>query len=240
MVKTGVEYATDQITVYRFCPYNCKYCWAWRLSLYSKRIKKGKYNPIEEARKYLRARKKRTIVVSFTSDPYPPVEKENKLTRKVLEILSKAKKHRILILTKNPELALRDLDLMKAHGDMWLGTTLTSTLPNVYELYVPTPVQRMNALYKAYKQGVKTWISLEPIIPDVTFPETIIMLTYAFTDFYVLGALSYHKETLNISRRKLKMWYDKHLPRAIKILEIKHKKYFIKNNLKKYLNHSNK
>jgi len=240
MVRTGVEYATDQITVYKFCPYNCKYCWAWNTMLYSYRIRRGKYSPIEEARKYLRSRKRRTIVVSFTSDPYPPIEKENKLTRKVLEILSKAKKHRILILTKNPELALRDLDLMKAHGDMWLGTTLTSTHPNIYEPNAPTPIQRMNALYKAYKHGVKTWISLEPIIPDITYPETIIMLTYAFTDFYVLGALTYNRELLDISRHRLKKWYNKHVPRAIKFLELKHKKYHIKNNLKKYLNHSNK
>ena len=84
MPKTNVEYATDNITVYRYCKNGCVYCWAWRIPLFSKRIEKGKYNPVEEARKYLKIRDRRVIVISFTSDPYPFEEVVWKITRRVL------------------------------------------------------------------------------------------------------------------------------------------------------------
>jgi len=235
MGRTGVEYASDQITVYRFCPFNCRYCWAWRLKLYSRRIKKGKYNPIVEARKYLRSRSRRIIVVSFTSDPYPPIERENKLTRRVLEVLSKAKQHRIYILTKNPGLALRDVDLMLEHGDMWLGTTLTSVRWNEYEPNAPEPLERMDALKTAKSMGVPTWISIEPIIPGVTYPQMIVLLTMDYVDYYVLGALSYAKNLLGFEKSELRKWYRVHVNKAIELLNASSKRFYVKNNLDPYL-----
>ncbi|RLG59857.1 hypothetical protein DRN86_03580 [Candidatus Geothermarchaeota archaeon] len=251
MPRSGVEYATDNITVYRFCRGNCVYCWAWRVPIFRTRISKGKYNPIREAERYLSYLERRTIVISFTADPYPLEEVPQKLTRRVLEVLSKAKQHRILILTKNPVTAVtRDLDLMLRHGNMWLGTTITTLSDNVAEVLEPgatLPSARLAALKFAHEKGVKTWISIEPIIPYVTYPEDIVRETAEYVDWYVLGSLNYWRllripkicdpmpEDGMFTSRDLAMWYNKHVPETVKILESLGKDYFIKKELMRWL-----
>jgi len=236
MGKTSVEYATDQITIYRYCNYRCRYCWAWRLPIFTSRIKRGKYDPVEEARKYLRITGRRVIVVSFTSDPYPWDEVDKMMTRRVLGVLANARQHRVLILTKNPTLALRDTDLMKKHGDMWLGSTVISIDKNDWEPYAPTPKSRILALSIAHDDGVKTWMSIEPIIPGVTKPEEIIKETWEYVDYYVLGSLNYPRQLkLPFTEAELKRYYMEHIPRAVRLLRELDKKYTIKKELKRYV-----
>ena len=253
MVRSSVDYATDQITVYRYCRYNCAYCWAWRVPLFRKRIEKGRYDPVEEGKKYLRIKEKRVIVVSFTSDPYPPITNfaERLLTRRVLEVLCRAKQHRVLILTKNPILAvIRDLDLMLTHGDMWLGTTITTLDGKVAEKLepkAPLPQYRLEALKVAHEKGVKTWVSIEPIIPYITYPEDIIEATKDFVDWYVLGSYNYCSriklpkvnryipENGRFTKRELTVWYNMHVREAIELLKKHSKPFFIKKELKKHL-----
>lgn len=244
--RSGVDYASDQITVYRdSCPYQCRYCWAWRVPLMVRRIQHGGYDPVEEAKRYVRMNGGgRVIVVSFTNDPYPPRELSLQLTRRVLEVLALARRHRVLILTKNPVLALRDLDLMQKHGDMWLGTTITSLEANELEPYALSPGERLRALREAKLRGIKTWLSIEPIIPYLTFPEDIVEETVDFIDWYVLGAFNYYGQLKlhfgryvhgNITRRDLVTWYSIHVPKAIKILEEHQKPFHIKRELRRVL-----
>ena len=245
--RSSVEYATDNITVYRYCGYSCVYCWAWRIPLFRSRISRGRYDPVSEAEKYLKIKEKRTIVVSFTSDPYPPIEILEKRTRKVLEVLSKAKQHKILVLTKNPALALRDIDLMKKHGNTWLGTTvitLNEKIAGKIEIGHATPLTRLLALAAAHDR-IKTWISIEPIIPYITYPEDIIEATRDYVDWYVLGAFNYYNRIKlpkvnryipsKFTKRELETWYRIHVPKAIKLLKEYNKPFFIKKELKKYL-----
>ena len=235
MPKTSVEYATDQITVYRYCPYQCRYCWAWRIPLFANRIKRGRYDPVEEAKRYVKLKDKRVIVVSFTSDPYPPIENYKKLTRKVLEVLARSH-HRVMVLTKNPCMALRDQDIF-LKGDFWLGTTIvTERFNNTLEPYAPSFLSRFHALEVAKCLGIKTWISIEPIIPEYTNPESIIEFSHRYVDYYVLGAFNYYKQLgFNYSKYELMKWYYLHVTEAIKLLEKYHKPYTVKKELKKYL-----
>jgi len=216
----------------------CKYCWAWRIPLNASRITRGKYDPVKEAEKYLRKKDRRVIVVSFSSDPYQQEEGKLQLTRRVLEVLSKAKQHRVLILTKNPKLALRDLDLMLEHGDMWLGTTITSLGITEWEPLAPPPIERLEALRKAHDAGVKTWVSIEPIIPEVTDPHLIIASTHGYVDWYVLGAFNYAGMLAPSMKHKLREWYLQHVPRALALLQDLSKPFFVKKELKRYLHNA--
>ena len=238
MVRTKVEYATDNITTYRFCVHGCKYCWAWNIALFRKRIERGRYDPVSEARKYLH-RTNRVIVVSFTADPYPPIEREKEITRKVLEVLSKNPANRVLILTKNPRLALRDLDLMWNHGDMWLGSTVIVLDKTEWEPYAPEPMDRLKALKFAKKKklGIKTWLSIEPIIPKLTWVEDIVNEALDYVDFFVLGAFNYTKQLgVKFIDEELKIkWYRKHVPKAIELLKKYNKRFLIKRELRRYL-----
>ena len=236
MPRSSVDYATDNITVYREpCPFYCRYCWAWRIALFRSRIERGLYDPVEEARKYVGMKKRRVIVVSFTSDPYPPKEKVLERTRKVLEVLALNPKHRILVLTKNPQLALRDLDVFKSHPDMWLGTTVISLKPTDWEPYAPSPEERLAALKLAHSEGVKTWLSIEPIIPGITYPELIVAETMDYVDWFVLGAFNYSKRLGGISEAALREWYRTHVFDAIQILKDNGKGFHVKKELRRYL-----
>lgn len=239
MPRSGVEYATDQITVYRYCPYGCKYCYVWRSKLFSSRVQRGRYDPVEEAEKYLRIEDKRTIVVSFVSDPYPPDEVEKRITRRVLEKLFQSH-HRIMVLTKNPVIpVMLDLDLFVNGNDMWLGSTivvLDGFDAGVFEPKAPNPWLRLWSLKYAKSKGVKTWLSIEPIIPWKTDPVDIIEETKDFIDYYVLGALNYSKQLGYVfSKESMKEYYQYIVPKAIKLLEKYGKQFFIKKELRRYL-----
>jgi len=240
MPRSSVDYATDNITVYRYCPYGCRYCWAWQLPFFRKRIERGKYDPVDEALRYFAIRERRTIVVSFTSDPYPPEEKDRGLTRRVLEVLSRCRWHRVLVLTKNPKLALRDVDLFKKHGDMWLGTTVISLKRTDWEPNAPPPEERLEALREAHEEGVKTWLSIEPIIPGITYPQLIVAETLDYVDWYVLGAFNYFSRfARNMKKFMLREWYRRHVREAIETLEINGRPYFVKRELRLYLGEAN-
>ena len=237
MPRSRVDYATDQITVYRYCPYGCRYCYVWRNKLFASRVQRGRYDPVREAEKYL-GRSNRIIVVSFVSDPYPPEERDKKITRKVLEVLSHSD-NRVMVLTKNPLLALRDIDLY--NDNMWLGTTIITLMPDKWWYWEPRtlypPQKRLLALKTAHELGVKTWISIEPIIPETTYPETIVQTTIDYVDYYVLGAFNYPLQLgyTTYTKEALKQWYMKHVAKAIQLLESNGKPYHIKKELRKYL-----
>jgi len=229
--KTHVEYADLQITVYSGCPFRCRYCWA-NTPLFRYRTKNPK--PIEEARRFAKMRKKKTIVVSFTSDPYQPREFREKLTRRVLEILVPTK-HKIMILTKNPGVPLfRDRDLLASN--VWLGTTITSLHDISDEPLAPPNSERIRNLLAAHIDGVYTWISMEPIIPKVTDPYKIVKSTYKFVDFYVLGKLNYAKRFgYAPSDDFYDDWYRKVIPPVVDLLKELGKPFFIKKELREVL-----
>ena len=232
MPKSNVDYATDNITVYREpCQFQCRYCWAWRIPLFSTRVTKGSYDPFEEASKYAKMRTPRIIVVSFTNDPYPPREKMLERTRRVLGILALNKLHKVLVLTKNPILALRDLDVFGEHRNMWLGSTVISLRQTDWEPYAPHPLERLKALRFAHNKGVKTWLSIEPIIPGVTDAEAIIRESLSYIDWYVLGSFNYSERLAKIPKSQLKKWYKEEIPKAVKLLEEHGKPYHIKKEL---------
>ena len=131
------------------------------------------------------------VVISFTADPYQEREITEQLTRETLKILLPTH-HTIMILTKS-SLAERDFPMLVGHENVQFGMTLTSTeaIPDE-PLATPNP-QRLETLKKAHDMGIETWASIEPWIPNVTFPEQILAASKEFVDFYILGALRYEK-----------------------------------------------
>jgi DNA repair photolyase len=199
MTKTGVEYADEQITVYPTCPFGCTYCWS-KLPLFRKRISNPR--PFEEANRLKRTRKRRRVVVSFTTDPYQPRELTHRWTRAVLAKLMIPhdgdhlyQLHEVFVLTKNPMLALSDAYNWRNYPFFHLGTTLTSTDPlPTFEPKAPPNPERIEALREAHAQRIKTWVSIEPWIPEVTDPCRIIEKTHECVDWYVIGRLNHERE----------------------------------------------
>jgi len=193
LTKTNVEYANEQITVYPApCPLKCRYCWSNQpIWIFRTRLA----DPLKQAENLLSVKRKRTIVVSFTTDPYQPRELTEHLTRKTLEILARRQiSHRVMLLSKSV-LMEEDFPFFKLwyqHGfDIWVGTSLTSVIQIPDEPCQYTNTHRIIMLQRAHNLGLPTWASIEPWIPDRTFPRQIIEATHEFVDWYVIGRLNY-------------------------------------------------
>jgi len=231
--KSGVEYATDQITVYPSCPYGCAYCF-WRTKLWWSRLQRIKPKPLREAKKYLADSRRRIIVVSFTTDPYPPQEEKRGITRQVLWMLSHATHHKVLVLTKNPRLAFRDLVCFTRHGNMWIGTTVVTLEENRrLEPSAPPPSERLHWLRMFKTWSVPTWLSIEPIIPGVTPVRDIVKKTVAYVDMYVFGAMNYASQ-LGFPR----VYPEQQLEETVEAMNLLReigKPFIIKKNLRRFV-----
>jgi len=195
LTKTSIEYADENITVYPApCPLKCKYCWS-NQPIWIYRTRHA--DPVMDAMRLAKSHFDKIIVVSFTTDPYQPRESTEHLAREVLGILAKGENqsHRVMVLSKSC-LMEGDFPFFKLwhdHGfDIWVGTTLTSVIQIPDEPLTSNP-HRIVMLQRAHNLGLPTWASIEPWIPDKTFPRQIIEATHEFVDWYVIGRLNYVK-----------------------------------------------
>jgi len=123
-------------------------------------------------------------------DAYQPIEEEKQIARRMLQEILIPSHHLTLILTKS-DLVSRDYDIIKGHSNVHVGFTLTSLKKNEYEPNSPPPEKRIEALKLAYENGITTFVSIEPWIPEITNPIEIISATKDFTSYYILGSLQY-------------------------------------------------
>jgi DNA repair photolyase len=154
------------INQYKGCSHGCIYCYAPSL-IHDDRSWGGFVDAKVNAHKILDRElarfKKQVVFVSSASDPYQPVEAKFKITRKVLEVLVKHK-FPVLLLTRSP-LVLRDLDLLRRLDWVRVGFSISSVPTKFYEPGVPSVEKRIEALSKLHDAGIKTWVSMAPIIP---------------------------------------------------------------------------
>lgn len=134
-----------------------------------------------------------TIMISFMTDCYQPLEKEHEITKKCLEVILKHVKNgwHVILLTKS-DLILRDLELIKKFGDnIEIGFTIVTNEP-ISDLHVH-PDKLIEILKIFHENGVKTFLSIEPIHEKTQILE-ILKKTNKYCDKYILGSLNYFKD----------------------------------------------
>lgn len=114
---------------------------------------------------------KGTISLSTVTDPYQDPEKKYKITRRIMEYLAETD-FSVSILTKSG-LILRDIDILKKFkkNNLEVGfsiTTLDDNLRRHFEPGAPSVNERINALRKLHNQGIKTWVFIAPLLPDLS------------------------------------------------------------------------
>ncbi|MDV3104484.1 SPL family radical SAM protein [Thermococcus waiotapuensis] len=184
----GVEWSLNQ---YVGCAFACKYCYArfmakWRDYGEWGSWVEAKTNAPELARKRVNG----SVFMSAVSDPYQPVEAELKLTRRVLQYMDK--RNGLSILTKSP-LVTRDIGIFKLFRSIEVGLTINGFTGREKRLFEPlTPVQeaRVSALKELKESGLKTYVFVSPIIPEVTDVSAIVRETRDFADYYFFEVLN--------------------------------------------------
>jgi len=117
----------------------------------------------------------RTLALGANTDPYQPVEREQRITRRVLELMAETR-HPVSIVTKSA-LVLRDLDLLSDLASQRLAhvhvsiTTLDSDLARTMEPRASTPRRRLATMARLTTAGIPTGILASPMIPGLNDHE---------------------------------------------------------------------
>lgn len=157
------EYGDYAINIYTGCPHRCYYCFAPTVL----RKDREKFHTNVEPREGIVEAVKRqldreqitgkTIHLCFTCDPYP-TGYDTTPTREIIKAIKDSGNH-VQILTKGN--GSWDFDLLDEND--WYGITLDG-MEN-HETYE----DRMFGLIDAYFEGIKTWISFEPVTNCAAF-----------------------------------------------------------------------
>lgn len=117
----------------------------------------------------------RVIMMSGVTDPYQPVEKKLKLTRRCLEVLAKFR-NPVAMITKN-RLITRDVDLLRElaeHDAVAVNISVTSLDPKLQHVLEPRtspPQARLDTVAQLRAAGIPVGVMVAPIIPGLTDHE---------------------------------------------------------------------
>jgi DNA repair photolyase len=169
----------------------------------------------------------RQVLLCFTCDPYQSLDVRLAHTREAIKLLHK---HDFSVgtLTKGGRRALRDLDLFGPRDAF--ATTLTLLDPAESAKWEPgaaSPEDRIATIKAFHAFGVRTWVSLEPVLDPVVACE-IIRQTHPFVDLYKVGKINYHPLSQSTN-------WAKFARIATDLLDQLGKRYYVKNDLATYL-----
>ncbi len=173
-VKTILS-AKNGMNLYRGCSHGCIYCDS-RSKVYNMQHPfediEIKSNAIELLEKSLKGKRKKCMIgMGSMTDPYIPLEKEIKNTRKSLELIYKYGFGATLI-TKSSAI-LRDLDILKAINDktkcviQMTLTTFDEKLCKIIEPNVSSTKERFETLKILNQNKISTVVWLTPILPFI-------------------------------------------------------------------------
>ena len=186
--KKRDEWFLDDYSInpYQGCSFGCIYCYT-RGSKYGTHLAKDlsvKINAPEILEKQLfsRAKKNRYGIIAVASqEPYLPIEKELRMTRRLLEIISK-NRFPVNIGTKST-LVLRDLDVLREidlHAILPIDlrvrlgrgaiisfsfSTIDRELASIFEPRAPTPRERFQTMQECAEKGFLTGANFIPVLP---------------------------------------------------------------------------
>jgi DNA repair photolyase len=216
---------TQSINPYRGCEHGCIYCYA-RPSHGYLGLSPGldfetrlfaKVNAAELLRRELSAPSYRCEVISLgaNTDPYQPCEREWKVTRSIVEVLTEHA-HPFGIVTKNA-LVERDLDLLAPHARKNLCNVFVSLAHLDHELSrrleprASAPARRIETIRRLAAAGVRVGVILGPVVPFLNDHELEAVLEAArdagaSQASYVLMRLPWEVKDL------FRDWLDQHYP----------------------------
>lgn len=183
--------AKNGINVYRGCTHGCIYCDS-RSTCYQMdhafedvAVKKNAPELLEDA---LRRKRRRCMIgTGSMCDPYLPLEKETRLTRRCLEVIERYG-FGASVLTKS-DLVLRDIGLLKSINDKARAvvcttfTTFDEDLCRILEPNVCTTRRRFEMLKIMRESGIHTGVWLCPVLPFLNDTEENLrgLLDYCFS-----------------------------------------------------------
>ncbi|MDQ6703118.1 MAG: PA0069 family radical SAM protein [Pseudomonadota bacterium] len=181
------------INPYRGCEHGCVYCFARPTHAYlgmspgldfeTRLFAKTNAASLLERELSAPGYAAKTIAIGTNTDPYQPIERKERVMRKVLEVLARTN-HPVAIVTKSA-LVLRDLDLLAPMAGKGLVkvalsvTTLDSCLARKMEPRASSPERRLDAIRRLAAANIPAAVMVAPVIPAINDAEIEAILARA-------------------------------------------------------------
>jgi DNA repair photolyase len=178
--RRGLWFAYS-INPYRGCEFACRYCYArythefmeMSPEEFERRIfvKQNAAWLLEQELRQVQTGEE--IALGTATDPYQPVERREKVTQSLLEVLARQQGLRIGIVTKST-LIERDIPLLQKIAErnaLVLHVTITTPradLARLLEPRAPRPDLRLRTVSRLRQAGLKTGILCSPLLPGLT------------------------------------------------------------------------
>lgn len=173
------------INPYRGCEHGCIYCFARPTHAYhdlspgldfeTKLFAKPDAGELLKKELSRPSYKVAPIAIGTNTDPYQPIEREWRIMRECVSILSETN-HPLMITTKSDRI-LRDIDLLSVMAEKGLVgvmvsvTSLTPEIAMTLEPRAPAPRKRLAAIQALSAAGIPVIISISPVVPGITDHE---------------------------------------------------------------------
>nr|WP_246374985.1 PA0069 family radical SAM protein [Pseudochelatococcus contaminans] len=173
------------INPYRGCEHGCVYCFARPTHAYlglspgldfeTRLFAKPDAAVLLEKELMRPGYTPRTIAIGTNTDPYQPIERQYRIMRQILEVLSRMG-HPVSIVTKSA-LVARDIDILAPMAERGLAcvalsvTTLDPHLCRTMEPRAAAPHKRLETIRKLSQSGIPVSLLVAPIVPAINDSE---------------------------------------------------------------------
>lgn len=172
LVRSRIEGMDYALNPYVGCQHACLYCYAEFMKKYTNHDEPWgefvdvKINVVDRLKGQIKRTKPGVVMIGTVTDAYQPLEKEMRLTRRSLEVLTDSD-FSVSIQTKS-DLVLRDIDVLRKMKDKEVGLTITCADPEVEGAFEPGASdlkRRLKALNRLSQEGIPTFVFIGPILP---------------------------------------------------------------------------
>ncbi len=184
------------INPYVGCQHGCRYCYARYIKKFTGHKEAWgdfvdvRTNAAELLQVEIKKKKRGRVWISGLCDPYQPLEKKYKLTKKCLEILAD-NRWPVTVQTRS-SLVIRDIDILRRAEDFEVGLSITTADDRIRKLFEPVapPIkERINTLLELHKAGIRTFAMIAPILPGA---ENLPSELEGKVDSILVDRLNYH------------------------------------------------
>jgi len=162
------------LSPYRGCTHGCRYCYVreYPNALHQPGDWGGWVAPKLNAPELLWLQRHKLhqarVFMASATDPYQPLERQYRLTRKCLEVLLLCPTTKVIVHTRSP-LVLQDLELLRAFGDrLSVGLSIPTdddTVRQIVEPQAPPIPSRWAAAERLAAAGIQVTIGVAPLLP---------------------------------------------------------------------------
>ena len=206
LTKTAISSFDYCINPYVGCGHGCRYCYASFMKRFTGHLEPWgefidvKVNAPYLLRKQLKRAKQGVVALSTVTDPYQPIEKKYRLTRKCLEALLETQ-FSVNLLTRS-SLCLRDMDLFKQFKNIEVGLSITThdeRIRKMFEPNSPSIQSRVNTLRTLRQEKIETYAFVGPMLP--LDPKPMVAMLDGLVDEVLIDRMNYPNKVKAIYRQ---------------------------------------